>query len=298
MLFIDGGSRDRTREILAELAAADARVRVLDNPARRTPHALNIGLAAARGEFVARMDAHTFYPPRYLQDGIDLLRRGDVEWVAGAQLARGVDPGTRLVALAMSSRLGTGGASFRRESETEHDDDTGFTGVWRRETLDAHGGWDEEWVNDQDFELAARIRAAGGRIVCVPSMAAEYIPRGTLEGVARQYFRYGVFRVKTIRRHPQTMRRSHVLPPAVALTVAASALAPRPVRRLARVGSAAYATAVLVESARLRDEADRGQAARLPLVFGAMHLAYGAGFLWGCVRMGPPLAALAGLLRR
>ena len=80
-LFIDGGSRDRSRAILTEAAARDPRVRVLDNPARRTPQALNIGLRAARGTYVARMDAHTHYPPHYLAMGAERLARGDVRFL-------------------------------------------------------------------------------------------------------------------------------------------------------------------------------------------------------------------------
>src|SRR5881392_1546197 len=64
-LFMDGGSSDRTRAILEELSEDDARIKVLDNPHRTTAHALNVGLAAARGTYVARMDAHAFYPPTY-----------------------------------------------------------------------------------------------------------------------------------------------------------------------------------------------------------------------------------------
>src|SRR5207302_1552673 len=112
-LFVDGGSRDGSRRILSELAAQDPRVRVLDNPARRTPHALNIGLLAARGEFIARMDAHTMYPSGYLAAGVARLRRGDVAWVSGPQIAVGTSPGSRRVARALSTSLGTGGARFR-----------------------------------------------------------------------------------------------------------------------------------------------------------------------------------------
>src|SRR5256714_9281965 len=75
-LFMDGGSTDSTRAILEELAASDPRIRVFDNPGRTTPHALNVGLAAARGDYVVRMDAHAFYPPRYVAAGVERLRRG------------------------------------------------------------------------------------------------------------------------------------------------------------------------------------------------------------------------------
>lgn len=293
-LFIDGGSEDASPAILEELAG-DPRVRVLRNPARRTPHALNIGLRAARGEFVARMDAHTLYPARYLMEGVSRLRRGGVEWVSGPQLAVGTDAGSIRVARALASRMGKGGARYRDVLPAEHEVDSGFTGIWRRETLQQHGGWDEEWLNDQDLELAARIRKSGGRIVCIPEMAAEYVPRRTLRALARQYWTYGTYRVKTARRHPETLRRSQLLPPMVSATAAAAMIAPTGrLRRLARLGLMAYGGALAVTGIREISERDRAWvAAELPAVWAIMHLSYGAGFLRGCARYGPPLAAVA-----
>lgn len=293
-LFIDGGSEDASPSILAELAAADPRVRVLANPDRRTPHALNLGLRAARGEYVARMDAHTIYPPNYLLTGVERLRRGGVAWVSGPQLAVGASRGSRRVARALNTSLGTGGASFRRQLMREIEVDSGFTGIWRRDTLTRHGGWDEEWVNDQDVELAARIRAAGGRIVCVPEMAARYIPRATLPALARQYLIYGTYRVKTSRRHPDSLRRSQLLPPALAVS-AIAALAPWSSLRIpARAGLACYAAALALAGARAAQASAPAEAAPLPLVWATMHLSYGFGFLRGCARYGAPVAAIAG----
>jgi succinoglycan biosynthesis protein ExoA len=295
LLFVDGGSDDGSRAILDRLAAEDPRVRVLDNPARRTPQALNLALRAARGQVIARMDAHTRYPPDYLALGVARLRRGGVDWVSGPQLAEGEGPWSRRVALALSSRLGTGGADFRHAADEEFDVDSGFTGMWLRETLERHGGWDEEWLNDQDFELAARIRKAGGRIVCVPAMAAGYIPRDSLRRLAEQYHRYGFYRVKTSLRHPESLRRSHVLAPGLVVTLAAAAVAPRPLRRAARAGVGAYTAAVLGATARELRSAPAADAAALPLVFATMHLSWGVGFLRGCVTLGVPWRALAGL---
>ncbi|HEY1566312.1 MAG TPA: glycosyltransferase [Solirubrobacteraceae bacterium] len=292
-LFIDGGSDDGSVAILHDLVAADDRVRVLANPARRTPHALNVGLRAARGTFVARMDAHTLYPPRYLASGVERLRRGDCEWVSGPQLAVGADGGSRLVARALGASLGKGGARFRDALEQEHEVDTGFTGIWYRATLERHNGWDEEWLNDQDLELAARIRKAGGRIVCIPAMAAQYVPRSTLRALARQYLTYGTYRVKTARRHPETLRRSQLLPPLVTLTAAGAVAAPtRRLRSLARLGLVLYAGALALSAARAADDGRRAEAAALPGVWAVMHLSYGIGFLRGSARYGPPLEAV------
>lgn len=297
LIFVDGGSTDRTPEILAELAAADPRVRLLQNPRRSTPIALNIGLRAARGEYVARMDAHTHYPSNYLRTGVERLRRGDVAHVSGPQLAEGDSTWSRRVARALSTRLGTGGASFRRTGDAEFEVDSGFTGIWRRSTLEAQGGWDEGWPNDQDSELAARIRADGGRILCLPEMSASYVPRDSLRRLARQYWRYGLYRAKTSHRHPESMRRSHVLAPGVVLAIAGSLLPVGPLRRLARVGVAAYLLAVLGVSGEQVLEGDPVDALWLPAVFACMHVPYGLGFLAGSIRFGPPLKALPLLAR-
>jgi succinoglycan biosynthesis protein ExoA len=297
-LFIDGGSQDSSPAILLELAASDPRVRVLDNPARRTPHALNLGLRAARGEFIARMDAHAIYPPRYLASGVARLRLGDVDWVSGPQLAVGRSPGSRRIARALTTSLGRGEASFRQMPQGESEVDTGFTGVWRRDTLVNQRGWDEEWVNDQDVELAARIRKLGGRIVCIPEMAADYVPRETLRTLGRQYLTYGTYRVKTAQRHPESLRRSQLLPPALALTAAATVGPFARLRRAARLGMSCYGLALGVSSVRAARQGDVQEASTLPAVWATMHLSYGLGFLRGCLRYGPPIESIARLIGR
>ena len=296
-LFIDGRSDDDTVAKLERLAEQDERIGIVDNPQRSTPIALNIGLRAARGEYIARMDAHTHYPPDYLAHGVERLRRGDAAHVSGPQLARGEGTWSRRVALALGSRLGTGEASFRHLAAEEHEVDSGFTGIWLRSTLEEQGGWDEGWHNDQDSELAARIRAAGGRIVCVPEMAADYIPRDSLEALAKQYWRYGLYRAKTSGRHPESMRRSHLVAPSLAVT-ALTGLLPGRLGRLARAGLGLYGLAVLAVSAGELERGGPRDAAALPLVFVCMHLSWGLGFLAGSLRFGPPLAAIERVLFR
>ncbi|MGX6450055.1 glycosyltransferase, partial [Patulibacter sp. S7RM1-6] len=89
LLFVDGRSDDDTVALLTAMQARDPRIRILDNPHRTTAHALNVGLRAARGRHVARMDAHTVYPAGYLRLGVERLARGDVDWVAGPQVPEG-----------------------------------------------------------------------------------------------------------------------------------------------------------------------------------------------------------------
>lgn len=294
-LFADGGSDDRTREILSELAGQDPRIRILENPRRQTPSGLNACLRVAQGEYVVRMDAHTFYPPTYVADGVARLARGDVAWVAGPPLLRPDGRVSRSVALALSSRLGQG-PTRRFASVGETMLDTGvFAGVWRRERVLTLGGWDERWPRNQDSELAARFLAAGEGIVCLPQMGAEYVPRRTLSALARQFFAYGFFRAATASRHPHSLRRSHVLLPLIPVGLGAAVVGPRRSRALARIGATAYAAAVGIEAARTASRADDPAAAALmAVILPIMHVSWGLGFLRRAVT-DPPLAALARL---
>lgn len=297
-LFIDGRSDDGTRTLLERLAAEDPRVRVLDNPTRTIPSALGIGLAEARGEFVARMDAHTLFPPGYLAAGVARLRRGGADWVSGPQLAVGIDPTTRRVASALHTRLGIGGAAFRRRTRSERETDAGYLGVLRRTRLIEVGGWDPGWKVNEDGELAARIREDGGRIVCIPEMASGYVPRRSLLALARQYANYGVYREKTVRRHPWSMRPSHLVPPAVVLWLLMVGLTGRSSGRIATL-TAVYPAALIVTAARAAASgAKLREAAAIPFVLLTMHISWGVGFLVGSVRFGPPLAAIWGKVRR
>jgi len=306
-LFMDGASEDRTKAILEELAEDDPRIRVFDNPGRTSTAGLNVGLRHARGDYIVRMDAHTFYPEDYIARGVERLRRGDVVWVAGPQVPHGTSTWSRRVALALNSWMGTGGsARWGRDGAgadaPERELDTGvFAGMWNRATVEEHGGWDEEWAINQDSELAARILRAGGRIVSLPALAARYVPRDSLRGLARQYWRYGTYRAKTASRHPESLEARQLFPLALVLALAGALVAPGPLRAACRAAVAAYLVAVVVTSARAAAEAGPRDAAALPLVFAVMHITWGLGFVSGSVRFGPPVTAfarIAGLGRR
>jgi hypothetical protein len=243
------------------------------------------------------MDAHTLYPSDYIARGVERLRRGDVAWVSGPQLPHGTGQWSRRVALALESPLGTGpskrwgraGASDDEELEL----DTGvFAGVWRHSTVAAHGGWDEGWPINQDSELAARFLEAGERIVSLPALAARYVPRNSPCALARQYFRYGMYRAKTARRHPASLRRGNLLPPSLALAVALALLGPRPVRRAARLAVGAYLAAVGAAAGRAVAAGHGSDGLGVAAVLPIMHLTWGAGFLTGSGRFGPPWSAL------
>jgi succinoglycan biosynthesis protein ExoA len=298
-LFADGGSQDRTREILEQLALEDPRIRICDNPRRYASSGLNVALRHARGHWVVRMDAHTIYPEDYVALGIRRLQGGGTRWVSGPQVPTGQGPVSRAVALAVGSRLGRGWS--RRwggqgiEPSDEYELDAGvFGGVWERKTLLEYGGWDERASPNEDSELAARFLARGERLICVRQMAAHYYPRDSLRALWRQYRRWGEYRTRTATRHPRSLRRSHLLAPALVLDAGFAVIGPRRTRRLARVGLGLYASVLALDGVRAFPRAQpRSDALRVPVVLAVMHGAFGVGALIGVKRYGVPIAALA-----
>lgn len=284
-IFALGPCTDDSRRRLERFAAADPRVRIVENPSGRTPDGLNIAFARAQGCFIARMDAHALYPPRYLADAVARLERGDVAWVSGPKLPRAHGGASGAIALALSSPLGQGpsrrlarrGASGWGECEL----DTGvFTGVWRRSTLERHGTWDPRWLRNQDSEMAARLLAAGERIVSLESMTAEYLPRRTLRAFLRQYHEYGRYRAHTLVRHRAARRRSHALAPALVAAVPLALSGPRPARSLAGAALGSWTAAVAAEMLRAaREGAPAADVMRLPACYACIHFGFGAG-IW------------------
>ncbi len=294
IVVVDGASDDDTARQVDGIAAFDPRVRRLDNPARHVAPGLNRALAVARGEVIVRVDGHCRVPAGYVRAGVAVLRAGAAECAGGPVRATGTAPIGRAIALAMSSRFGVGGASFRWARDAREVDHVPF-GVWRREVFAAIGAFDESLVRNQDDELSDRLRRAGGRIRLMPEQEIEYWSRATFAGLARQYFGYGFWKVCVIRRRggwPSSPR--HLAPAALLLALGGGGVLG------ALTGSwpvAAFVPALygaFLALATAATLATRREAAAwlLPLAIPVMHAAYGAGFLAAlCAR--PPVATPA-----
>jgi GT2 family glycosyltransferase len=297
VLVVDGMSTDGTRAKLAELVRREPRIRVLDNPYRTIPHALNIGLRHAAGQFLARVDAHAEVNDAYLEIGLrELDGAQDVAAVGGQRRGVAGTPAGRAVAAALSSPFGVGDSINHYATEAQDTDHASF-GVYRTEVLRAVGGWDENLLVNEDVDLDHRILAAGHRIRYSPEMTILWHVRESLPDFARQYRRYGRGKAAMVRKNGRgAVRLRHLAAPALVGALGgagALAVAGRP--RLATVLAAPYAAALTVTStatARRSGAADV-TAGRLAAAFATMHLSWGLGFLEGVVLAKAPTPASA-----
>lgn len=273
-----GPSTDETDKIAAELAAADSRVRTVDNPTGLTPCGLNAAVAASTSEVIVRVDGHAILPPDYVRTAVEVLAASGADNVGGVMAAEGVTAFEQAVARAMRSWLGVGGARFHLGGE-DGPAETVYLGVFRRETLERVGGFDEKLRRAQDWELNYRIRRAGGVVWFTPRMQVTYRPRADLRALATQYFTTGQWRRAVTRQHRGTANARYLAPPAAVLGVAGGALLALSGRRVGLLGPLGYAVAILGGSALTGRGLPRDAAIALPAVYATMHMSWGLGFL-------------------
>jgi len=267
----------------------DLAVRIVDNPRRIIPAALNAAIRASQGEYIVRLDAHSVPAPDYIRRCISALQDGKGENVGGIWL---IQPGgegwvARSIAAAAASPLGVGDALYRYTSQAGAVDTVPF-GAFRRALVDRIGPFDEALLTNEDYEFNTRIRRSGGKVWLDPAIHSVYFARPSLAALASQYFRYGFWKYRMLRRYPGTVRWRQALPPAFVLSLVfllLLALFWSPAWILLACELGLYALVLLLAGARLAlQRKDFGLAAGVPLAIAAMHVSWGGGFLVSVVK--------------
>lgn len=290
VLIADGMSTDRTRMIIADYMRThpELSVRIVDNPKRVIPSALNTAIQAARGEILIRLDAHSVPQREYIERCVDDLERGLGENVGGVWriMPGGEGAMAKAIALASAHPLGVGDAVYRYAVEAAEVDTVPF-GAFRKELINRIGGYNENLLTNEDYELNARIRMNGGKIWLDPTIVSCYFARSNLASLAKQYWRYGYWKLRMLINYPATLRWRQALPPLFVLSlffclgllpfwwVAGLLLG------LELIG---YTTVLVAASIPLARKYHQVKLVLLiPAAIAVMHLSWGSGFLWSLV---------------
>jgi len=283
-----GPSGDHTRDIADALAATDRRIRVVDNPAARTPTALNLGIAASKHKIIVRVDGHGELTDGYIRRAVELLEETGAANVGGVMDAQGTTPFEQAVAIAYTARLGLGGGAFHLADSPAAEAETVFLGVFRKDALTAVGGFDETMHRAQDWELNYRLRTRGHKIWFSPELRVTYRPRSTLRALMKQMYETGKWRRELVRRHPETANARYLAPPLTVLGVLGGTVVgvlgvvcDCRLLRLGFLAPAGYFALVIGGSLGAGRSMPAAARLRLPLVLTATHFAWGVGFLIG-----------------
>jgi succinoglycan biosynthesis protein ExoA len=293
VLVVDGGSTDRTRAIVEDIAAADPRVRLLHNEKKIQAAALNLGanLADPRADYLIRADCHVAYPEGFVARCIQRLAAGSADSVVVPMLTVGSTCLQMAIAAAQNSRLGNGGAAHRVAGQSglvEH----GHHAAFNRHTFLELGGYDETFAFNEDAEFDKRMVQAGKRIYLEGDALITYYPRADLKSLARQYFNHGWGRASTLLKHRSLPRLRQMLPVAallgsllsLGLAAVHPAFALLPLAYL--LACVAWGVAIAAGN-RQMCLAFAGVAAVV------MHMSWATGFLWRLARAWRPQAGMA-----
>ncbi|HXF83479.1 MAG TPA: glycosyltransferase family 2 protein [bacterium] len=294
ILVVDGMSTDSTRRIVEDYARRHAGIRLLDNPGRTIPAAMNLGIAHARGEIILKMDAHSTCPPTYIGACVRYLMAYGADNVGGVvRIVPGADTlVARTIARVLAHPFGSGNAYVKVGAAQPRWADTAAFGCYRKAVFERVGPWNERLAGSSDLDMNARLRAAGGRILLVPAIEVEYRADRDLRAFWSHNFADGVWATYVLKFGSRAWSWRHWIPLAFLLALLAGALAAvvDPALRWGIAGIAgAYVLLNFLASLHL---AWRARDARVvlaaPGVFALRHLAHGLGALWGLVLAGVP----------
>ncbi|KZX21190.1 glycosyltransferase family 2 protein [Rathayibacter tanaceti] len=284
-------SIDGTDELVAELSAADPRIRVVPNEVGSTPAGLNAAIRASRHPVVVRVDAHSVLPPEYARVAVEALQRSGAANVGGVMAAEGLTPFQRAVARAYGSRIGLGGTPHHVGGH-EGPADTVYLGVFRRSALERAGLFDERFKRGQDWELNRRLRESGEIVWFTPRLTVTYRPRPTLRALLRQFLSTGMWRGELTRMFPASRSVRYFAPPLLVSLLALGLLVGLVGIVQALVGAAPWLLLgfavpagylLLVVAATIAVARRDGARAMLwfTVVVPAIHVAWGTGFVLG-----------------
>ncbi|MFF1296837.1 MULTISPECIES: glycosyltransferase family 2 protein [unclassified Streptomyces] len=278
-----GPSKDRTDEIAAELVRETAsdpskRVHTVPNPSGRTPAALNAAIKASRHPIVVRVDGHGMLSPNYIETAVRLLEETGAQNVGGIMHAEGENDWEHAVAAAMTSKIGVGNAAFHTGGEAGPAE-TVYLGVFRRAALEQQGGYNEEFIRAQDWELNFRIREAGGLIWFSPELRVSYRPRPSVKALAKQYKDYGRWRHVVARYHSGSINLRYLAPPTAVCAIAAGIVVGAALTPLGFVIPGGYLAAITLGSLPAGKGLPLKARLQIPVALATMHMCWGFGFL-------------------
>ncbi|NWF63525.1 MAG: glycosyltransferase family 2 protein [Chloroflexi bacterium] len=287
VVISDGFSTDRTREVIAEFQKkyTDLPIRVVDNAARTIPSGVNQAIRESRGEIIIRLDAHSMPIPEYVERCVAAHQTGRGDNVGGAW---DIQPGAetwiaKSISYAAAHPLGVGDALYRLQSKPGAVDTVPF-GSFRRSLIEKIGALDETLLSNEDYEFNTRVRESGGVVWLDPSIRSIYFSRSTLRKLAEQYWRYGFWKFKMLKRYPHTLRWRQALPPlfvSILVTLIVLSLGWPVARVLLGLQISAYFFILGLAGLQLALKTRKGFLIwGLPLAIATMHISWGAGFLW------------------
>ena len=289
VVIADAMSEDDTRLNIRNFVEENPslHVQVVDNPKKTIPAGVNAAANAANGVYLVRMDAHSVPNVDYLSTSIRLLKEKVADNVGGVwEIQAGADTCTaKAIAAAAAHPLGAGDALYRIAKKAAYVETVPF-GAFSKETFEKVGRFDENLLSNEDYEFNTRIRLNGGKIWLDPQIHSKYYARKTLGQLAKQYWRYGYWKLKMLKRYPKTIRWRQAIPPLFTFGMIFFTILSffsHFARIILASGFGLYMSILFFFS--IREAVKRKDCCYIKMIFAimTMHFCWGSGFLYSCI---------------
>ncbi len=193
VMIIDGGSNDKTKDIVAKYQKSHQNIRFIENKKKIQSVAFNIGFKKSTAPYIIRLDAHAEYDSKYISLCIENLKQDEKRGNVGGRwniLPFNQSLWAQTNAILNHSRFGIGGAAFRVSNEAHNTDSVPF-GAFPRKIIEEIGGMREDLPRGEDNEYNSRIRKAGYKIFFDPNIISSYFARPTLGASCKQMYANG-----------------------------------------------------------------------------------------------------------
>jgi len=279
VLVIDGGSTDGTCNVVSQLEQeSDINIHLFENPKKITPAAVNIGIKNAQHDIIVWVGAHAIYDTAYLVSLVETLRDEDCASVGGLLSPMGRTNTGKTIAIATTHKFGIGNAKYRY-AKNKQSVDTVFGGCWNKKDVARLGGFNEQWVRNQDYEFNCRLREQVGKIILDPRAKCHYFCRETIAQLAKQYYQYGFWRYKTYLKHSNSFGVRQVMPVLLLLGLISSAILGAFGNKLSLLVPLIYLSSSLAVSLILSiKNRQLNHLILLPVIFATLHLSWAVGF--------------------
>lgn len=211
-ILVDGASIDRTKEIIKNfMDRFKGLIKLYNNPNKTVPYAMNIGIKAAAGKYIIRLDAHSEYAENYISKCVYYLETTDADNVGGVAETRSSGPKGKAVSLMLSSKFGVGSSKFRTNGKSSYVDTVPF-GAFHKEVFEKYGLYDVRLTRNEDNEMNYRIRKNGGKIYMAQDIKFVYYCRDSIKGIANMAVQNGKWNIITMKLCPGAMGVRHFIP--------------------------------------------------------------------------------------
>ncbi|MBI9059638.1 MAG: glycosyltransferase family 2 protein [Labilibaculum sp.] len=223
IIFVDGGSNDRTRELIEGYQKKHDNIKLLDNSEKIVPYAMNKGIKEANGDIIIRIDAHSSYPKNYVKILVDNLIKLNADNVGAVCLTQVLNKTNKALAIkeVLSHRFGVGNSLFRTGVDNIQEADTVPFGCFRKDVFSRFGYYDERLARNQDIELNKRIKSGGGKIFLIPDTTCTYYARENYKALAKNNYQNGLWNILTVfyTKNFKSLSIRHFIPLAFILSI-------------------------------------------------------------------------------